>query len=389
MTKRLITAVAVAVAVALTAPAPSSAARNMEVAVQDDPVFLSQAYYDRERALRQAAGMGATRIRVNMIWADVVNEPESKRAPRPVTYDWQAYDSLIDAAARHGIRVQLTLTGPAPAYSTYNRRRGVYGPKPKDFGAFARAAVRHFKGRVDRYAIWNESNYISWMSPFERGPALYRELYKAAYKEIKRGDRRALVLIGETSPYGIRRRAMPPLRFIREVTCAEGRGTRIRKGLCKPLVADGYAHHPYDYRYRPTRKRRGSDNATLATLSRLTNTLKGLRRSRSLRTPKGGQLPVYLTEYGYFQSGKYALGEDRRSAYLRQAWTIAARNKHVKQMLQFSMITPPIDFPGGYFDLSVIRIDGSTTPSYDALRDWSATASIKRPAGPIALPPAP
>ena len=390
MRRRLATLpLVVAVALGLFAPASAPAANGMEVAVQDDPVLLSRSYYDRERALQQARAMGATRIRVNMVWAGVANDPGAKHTPETVIYNWRPYDELIDAAARYGMRIQLTLTGPAPAYATYNLRRGVYGPKPKAYGAFARAAVRHFKGRVDRYAIWNEPNYISWMSPFNRGPALYRELYKAAYKEIKRGDKRAAVFIGETAPYSIRRRSMAPLQFLRDVTCAEGRGTRLRKGLCSPLRADGYAHHPYDYRHKPNYKYRGRDNVTLGTMSRLTGTLRALRRINALRTPKGKQPPVYLTEYGYFQSGKYALGEEVRSSYLRRAYAMAQRNRHVKQMLQFGFVEAPVNFPGAFFDLSVIRGNGTPTASYEAIRSWAATARIKQPGGPITLPAAP
>jgi hypothetical protein len=418
----------VAIAMLLVGAQSAQAAKGMEIAVQDDPVFLSQAYYDRERALQQARDMGATRIRVNMLWANVVNGPDEKTQPSPLVYNWAPYDSLIDAAARYGIRVQLTLTGPAPAFATYNRRNGVYGPRPVAYAAFARAAATHFKGRVDRYSIWNETNYVSWMQPFAKAPALYRELYEAAYKQIKRADKRALVLIGETAPYAINRRAIAPLEFLRDITCATGaksggdsgsgaldpgvdpeaedaRSARVRaaqsrsrppkltRGPCKPLRADGYAHHPYDYRHKPDYAYRGADNATLGSLDRLTGTLQSLAKIRALTTPRGKQLPVYLTEYGYFQSGKYALGDAVRSNYLRQAFTIAQRDRNVMQMLQFTLVTPPENFPGGYFDLSLIRQDGSATQPYDSLRSWAATAGkrgqIKLPGAPLPLPPAP
>src|SRR5215217_7059862 len=354
-------ALLVAVVMLLVGAQAAQAAKGMEIAVQDDPVFLSQAYYDRERALQQARDMGATRIRVNMLWSDVANAPEDKTAPSPVVYNWAPYDSLIDAAARYGIRVQLTVTDPAPAWATYNRRSGVYGPRPAAYGDFTRAVATHFKGRVDRYSIWNETNYISWMQPFAKAPALYRELYEAAYKSIKRADKRALVLIGETAPYAIRKRAIAPLEFLRDVTCATGtktggsdtsgdvldpgvdpnetedarasRSSRVRaaaskskppkltRGPCKPLRADGYAHHPYDYRHRPDYAYRGTDNATIGSIDRLTATLTSLARIRALTTVRGNKpLPVYLTEYGYFQSGKYALGEPVRSGYLTTAY---------------------------------------------------------------------
>jgi len=422
----------IAVTLLLIGAQSAYAAKGMEIAVQDDPVFLSRSYYDRERALQQARDMGAVRLRVNMVWEDVANGSEQKDPPVPLTYDWAAYDGLIDAAARYGIRVQLTLTGPAPAYATYNRRRGVYGPRASAYGDFARAAAAHFKGRVDRYSVWNEANYVSWMQPFDKAPALYRELYEAAYKQIKRTDKRALVLIGETSPYAIRKRAIAPLEFLRDVTCAIGgqaggdtsgdvldpgvdpdtedarasRSARVRaakvkfkppkltRGACKPLRADGYAHHPYDYRHKPDYAYRGADNATMGSLDRLTGTLQSLARIRALTTVRGNKpLPVYLTEYGYFQSGKYALGDSVRSGYLTTAFRLAQRDKNVAQMLQFSLVTPPESFPGGYFDLSVIRGDGTPTLAYEALRNWAAAAAkrgqIKRPGGALALPPAP
>jgi hypothetical protein len=405
---------------------PAAAAPKMELAVQDDPVFLTQSYYNRERALQQAHDMGVTRIRANVGWANVVGNSRQVEVPAPPTYDWAPYDSLIDAAARYGIRIQLTLTGPAPAFATANRKVGAYGPKAKQYGDFTRAAAKHFKGRVDRYSIWNEPNYISWLEPHGIAAALYRELYQAAYKQIKRTDPAAKVLIGETAPYAIRKRAIAPLEFLRDVTCATGvqpsggsgsggidpgvdpnaTPARVRKaqsrakppklvrGPCKPLKADGYAHHPYDYRNRPNFAYRGADNATLGSLSRLTGTLQSLAKIRALRTPQGKPLPVYLTEYGYFQSGKYALGDSARSAYLKKAYTIAQRDKSVMQMLQFTFVTPPLSFPGGYFDLSLVRQDGSTTQPYESLRTWAQGAAaggrvVLPAAAALQLPPPP
>jgi hypothetical protein len=247
----------------------------------------------------------------------------------------------------------------------------------------------------------------------------------AAYKQIKRADPQALVLIGETAPYAIRKRSIAPLEFIRDVTCATGAGggdagtgaldpgidpdatpARVRKaqssrtkppkltrGPCKPLRADGFAHHPYDYRHRPDYVYRGADNATLGSLSRLTGTLTSLAKIRALTTPKGKPVPLYLTEYGYFQSGKYALGDSARSAYLKKAYRMAQRNPSVVQMLQFGLVTPPIDFPGGYFDLSLVRPDGSTTLPYESLRLWASAAGkrgqVTLPGAALQLPPAP
>ena len=48
---------------------------------------------------------------------------------------------------------------------------------------------------------------------------------------------------------------------------------------CPKLKADGYAHHPYDFRHAPNFQYPGADNVTIGTLSRLTRALDRLKRS--------------------------------------------------------------------------------------------------------------
>jgi hypothetical protein len=264
-------------ALALVFPSAAAARTPLEVAVQDDGVFVGPSTYSRDLALQQARAMGVTRIRVNAYWSHFVRQATDTTAPKTPLYDWSTLDSLIDAAKAYGIRVQLTLTGPAPAFATSNRQISNYGPKADAFGDYARAAATHFKGRVDRYSIWNEPNYVSWLQPFDLNAAIYRQLYEAAYKQIKRADPSAQVLIGETAPYAIKKRSTAPLAFLRDVTCttkatgdkgSDGSGTdptpppekksvvrtarvsakppKLVRGAGKPLKADGYAHPPYD-----------------------------------------------------------------------------------------------------------------------------------------------
>ena len=79
-----------------------------------------------------------------------------------------------------------------------------------------------------------------------------------------------------------------------------------RVGGCTPLKADGYAHHPYDFRHAPDYQYPGVDNVTIGTLSRLTKALDKLRKVGALRTNNGSRMPLYLTEYGYFATGHRA-----------------------------------------------------------------------------------
>src|SRR5829696_1386797 len=86
-------------------PAPAPAAPDMEIAVQDD----------RERALGQLRDLGVNRIRINLTWTEVLGRKQSGRRyqPKSLVYHWDRYDSAVNAALAHGIRVHLTLTGPA------------------------------------------------------------------------------------------------------------------------------------------------------------------------------------------------------------------------------------------------------------------------------------
>ena len=381
-------------------PAAAPAAKRMEVALTDDPVLLARHYYDRDRALQHARELGVTRLRVFVNWAGVVGrQRESGDPPQQPTYHWGIYEELIDAAARAGIRMQLDLAGPAPRYASGDKELGMTSPDPVQFGAFVRAAAERFKGRVDRYSIWNEPNHDGWLRPSADAPRLYRALYVAGYAAVKRADPGAAVLFGETAPYH-GTRAMAPLTFLRRTLCLTSRykvdaaclaampaGTRGR------LRADGYAHHPYDFRNPPSYKFKGGDNVTMGTLSRLTKALDRAARAGALWGPRKRRAPdVYLTEFGYFATGPRAtLAEATRAKYLPRAFGIAQRNPRVRQMLHYGLVAPPPDYPGAAFDFGLLGLDGNPRATYGPLVAWARKAMARKqiaaPA-PVSLPPA-
>src|SRR3954451_1121118 len=338
----LVTALACAALVPLSA-APAHAAKGMEVAVQDDSVFVIQLPRPgyRAKGLKLATQLNVSWIRANVNWNYVtLKYKRSKKEPKNIVYNWTGYDALIAAAAKKGINVQLALTGPAPAWATGNHKIGPDRIKATPFKHFAAAAAEHFAGRVHRYSIWNEPNHRSWISPIKSQAKIYRGLYTSGYSAIKKADPTAQVLIAETSPFalGHGRNAQAPLKFLRGVTCAKANYKRARK--CATLKTDGYAHHPYDFGHKPTYKYPGKDNVTLATIGRLTKALSKLRKAHLLTTPGGGLPYLYLTEYGYFSSGKYKVSEKKQAAYLVQGFKMAQKNPHVKQMLQYLFVQP-------------------------------------------------
>jgi hypothetical protein len=354
----------------------AQAARGMEVAVQDDfAMVLGITKGGRSKGLKLAEGLRASWIRANVTWSYVAGKAaKKKKEPKKIVYNWTGYDGLINQAAARGIHVELSLTGPAPAYATGNHRIGPDRPKAAPFKRFAKAAAEHFGSTVTRYSIWNEPNHRGWLAPVSKQAKLYRALYTNGYSAIKSVSPTAQVFIGETSPYSIgrhNRNAQGPLRFLRGVTCASSHYKR--SGHCATLKTDGYAHHPYDFQHKPTYRYPGADNVTLGTLGRLTSALSKLKKAKLLTTSTGGVPDLYLTEYGYLKSGKYKLSESKRAKYLVQAYGIAQKNRHVKQILQFLLLQPSRKYH--FFDMSLATRTGKTGTAYKKLAAWAKSAA--------------
>jgi hypothetical protein len=307
---------------------PAHAARNMEVSLQDDAVFVHQFHMSRAAALAQARALGVNSLRVNLPWAGVLGkQAKAARKPKRLRYNFKKYDALVNQARPYGIRVQFTLWGPAPRWATGNHKVGLYAPKVGEFARFAQTAARHFRGRVHRYSIWNEPNWHSFFPPLRTAISRYRTLYRAGYKAVKRGDRRAQVLFGELAPVGTRGKAIAPLRFLRSVAY---RGARLK--------ANGLAQHVYDFRHSPSFRRTPKDTVTVGTIGRLVTTLNRLKAARALSTPGGRPLDIYGTEFGYFATGRRALPAATRAAWTTQGFAIMRASPRVRQMTYYMLV---------------------------------------------------
>jgi hypothetical protein len=129
--RKYLSLLALAASLLVFTPQPAHAARGMELALQDDAVLLQGLYYNRDLALSQIRALGVRHIRANLLWTRVLPgwETNTRFKPAVLHYDWSQYDQLIDAAARYGMKVQLTIAGPAPAWATGNHIVGNYKPQ--------------------------------------------------------------------------------------------------------------------------------------------------------------------------------------------------------------------------------------------------------------------
>jgi hypothetical protein len=361
---KLIATTALAALAAAVLASSAVAASGMQVGVEDDWAFLTNAG-NANHAIKAAAQLRADVIRVFVMWADVGGAGAySKRAPRHPRYTFRAYEGLVTRAAQHHMQVQMVLTGPAPAWATADHRKGPFAPRSPAYGEFARQAAVWFRGRVHRFSVWNEPNYRSWLSPAQQAPGIYRALYSQAYKNIKHVDATDQVLIGETSPYG-ERAAWAPLSFLRAVLC---------NGRCH-LRTDGYAHHPYDFYHSPSYRYPGGDNVTISTLGRLSSALRTWAVRGALRDPRGHIPEIYLSEFGYLSSGHSRIDDNRHARYLQQAFTIALRTPHVRELVQYTLVPPRGQYR--FFDMSVLTSRWKSRKPFSALASWTKTEALR------------
>jgi GH35 family endo-1,4-beta-xylanase len=341
-------------AAAAVVPAPARASAGMELALQDDPVFVEGLGMSQARALAAAQRLGAKRIRVNVLWTRVMPiGASSRKAPRHPFYDFGQLDQLQHEAAKRHIKLQFTLAGPAPAWATKNHRVGPYWPSASRYAQFVNAVATHFKGRVERYSLWNEPNWNTWLAPSNHAAGIYRDLYTRGYAAVKKADPRAEVLIGELAPQG-GGHAIAPLKFLRQIT---GKGGRLK--------ADGFAIHPYQLTSAPTNRYAPRDDVTIGTLDRLTRVLNTLAHRHKLTRPNGSHLNLYLTEFGYLSKGSRAQSAATRARWLASAYKIARRNPRVKQLLQYQLIDKPSHVA---WHSAVMSQGGKPFPAYTALR---------------------
>jgi hypothetical protein len=326
--------------------AAQPAGARMEVAIQDDAVFLNGGFptYNFTKGYQQAKALGVKWIRFNILWAEykaACKQFGNSRCFLP-------WDNAVNRARANGVQSQVTIAG-TPQYEPHGDKALSYNrPSPARYKAFVTLVAKHFKGRVFRYSLWNEPNLPRWITPHSQAPKIYRSLVLAAYPAIKKVDRRAAVLIGEFTS------ANNPLAFMQQM----GKG----------IKADGLAYHPFEFFVEPGKKiirsqpRRVSGFIGINSTPWIQSTLRTLARQRRISTPRGGALPLHYTEFGYQSAGRYKMTQAKRRVWALKAMQLVARFK-VKEMLWYQLVHNPNTF-GDIWDSGLVSMKGVPDITY-------------------------
>jgi Cellulase (glycosyl hydrolase family 5) len=334
----------VPIAIALRAAPPARASQSQVSVMMDDNLLVYSANSTRMAALKQMKSLGVSVVRATLLWSDVAHGTKNPAThhrfnpANPSDYPknaWVNYDQLVVDAQAVGIKVYFDVTGPGPAWAMGKTsdptEKPSYMPNVSQFGKFVQAVGTRFSGkyhglpRVSTWSIWNEPNQVGWLSPqgvynsqlhevLPYSPILYRQLWYAARGALNRTghtDKTDTVLVGETAPLGSPpqngRTPMRPATFIQQFFCVNsklkaytglqasvrGCGVFKRDG---PIVASGWAHHPYTKAEPPTWNKAPAGSIVIANIAALPKLLDGIAKN-TRRVAKG--LPVWITEMGY------------------------------------------------------------------------------------------
>ncbi len=298
-----------------------------------------------DAGLDQIESLGATAIRLQLPWSLVAPDPTAKRAPSsfnqtdPNAYpaaNWARFDAAIDGARARGLKVYVTLTGPAPRWGTAAKKDQLTKPDPAAFSRFATAAGRRYGDKVSWWSIWNEPNLGKLLKPIKglESAKVYRQLYLQGYQGLRGAGVRAPILIGELAPIG---NGIPstgtihPLQFLRTVLCLDGSYKKSR--TCGKVPTQGFAMHPYTTAAGPLFQPANQDDVTIGVLPRLVKALDRAAGAGALPS----RLPIYVSEFGVQSYPDRVSGVPlpTQSDYRSIGEHIAWGNKRVKSFSQY------------------------------------------------------
>ncbi len=350
--RRLCRAVLIS-SILLAVAAPAAMASQNESTFFESPALLLNPA-TRPATMATLQGLGVRALRVELSWHTVAPAANSTHRPSfdatdPASYDWAAYDPLIEEAHAKGWRILLTVTSPVPRWATGNPSGHslLYKPNANLFRSFMTAVGRHYGSEVTLFSIWNEPNHHEFLEPqFSRNgtpasPRLYRSLYTAGYAGLQAaGIASPKVLIGETAPEGEAHPRSPvrganhnvsPITFLRGVLCLNSNYHRERG--CAKLKASGWGLHPYASIKGPFYTPKDPETVTIGVLSRLSRALDRAAGAGAISS----SLPLYITEFGVISTPNRQIGVPvaKQAEYDAIAERIAYENPRVASFSQY------------------------------------------------------
>jgi hypothetical protein len=289
-----------------------------------------------ERALAQA---GVTSFRDEVFWHRLETKPGVLVFPENL----QDLDQLITVSVRQGRRPLLILNYGNKLYDGGGLIRSPEGIAA--YVRYVRFVVKHFRGRVDQFEVWNEWNIGGGGTPAQRAarygsPQDYAAVLRAAYTAIKTENPSATVIGGAFAGYDH--------KWIE----AFGRAAGFHS-------LDGFSIHPYVFSEGPVA---GTPESAMRHIDALKSRIDALAPGRDLR--------IYITEAGWpVHEGSHGVSEDTAAAYLQRFMLLAKSRPWIAGVWWYDLFDDGDDAQNKEHRFGLLARDGTPKPAFQALVD--------------------
>lgn len=274
--------------------------------------------------------LGVRNVRVDAFWSLVERKPGVYQVP-------EEWDRLVDSLKESGVEVTWIL-----CYGNWNY--DILKPSSLEerrlFVKYVEHVVRHFKGRVQRYEVWNEWELRTGNTE-PGGVDSYISLVRDVYPAVKSIDETVDVLVGAVSSEGMEE------GYLEEF---------LRRGGMK--YGDGLSLHPYVHceasRNKPSSWARWMNSVYL-----------------NLFEWNGGDLDVYLTEMGWpTHIGPCGIEDSEQGVFLESIMGEIESMDFIKGVWWFSFKDAGTDQTEIEHNYGLLDYDYAKKPSFLALRTY-------------------
>ena len=303
--------------------------------------------------------LGVNVFQYQLLWDRVARtRPANPADPNDPAYHWPApLDGAMRDASRRGIQFALMVKGTPPWAN--GGQADTYAPdNASDYADFMSAAARRYPS-VRRWMIWGEANRGLNFQPMPVdspvGPRRYALLLDAAYRALKRVNRRNVVIGGMTFTYG----DVKPVDFLRWMVLPSGR---------RPLL-DEWGHNPFSRRLPQIGATPSFPNARdMGDTPRFVREVHRAYRGYARFRRSGPKL--WLSEFTVSsdrpnRAFNFAVSRNEQAKWLTAAFRIANHTPGISGLGWFNLYDEPASTPDG-LTTGLMTYEGQRKPAFYA-----------------------
>lgn len=301
-------------------------------------------------------------IRFQLQWRQIESSPGY--------YDVTSVDRMIDPLAAAGMKLLVSVVGPAPDWYGENGNIPTDARGLAAFQNLMQALASRYQGKVQAWEIWNEENLASNVGG-QVSVAPYVGLLKAGYAGVKVGNPGAIVVFGALTPTGVMNPsiAIDDVQYLKQIYAYNG-------GEIKRYY-DVLGAHPGSNNNPPDTMWPNNPGPGPGWQNDPSFYFRRVEQLRQVMLDNGeGAKQIWLTEFGWTtanQAPGYEYGnqisDTDQANYLVRAYQIGQQEwpwigVMLVWNLNYSLISPPNDEK---YPWAVLNSDWSPRPSFTAL----------------------